>query len=227
MAGSPLDAIGAIAGAINPVAGLLVNAFSPFIKDKLTKEIDRHADTPGVGAQVSDVLINKAIEITGKRDPLEAVAVARQDPVKMQAIEQSASEWLAQMAPVLDKLASIEQATWKAEEDSRAAAADRGANMQTAGPIEKNPTFIVAMIILGMVATVVFTVLWKDAIVRAFGVTDLAAFSSDMQAFVIGAIVGSALTAVIAFFFGTTRSSAAKDLTIGEFARRLPNGSAQ
>ena len=53
-----------------------------------------------------------------------------------------------------------------------------------------------------------FTVLYRDT------------FSSDMQSFVIGAIVGGALTAVISYFFGSSRGSAAKDIVIGELAGR-------
>lgn len=123
---SILDALGPIATAINPIAGILLSAFTPFLKDKITKEVDRHADTPGIGEQVSNLLIDAAIKATGKTDPLEAVAVARQDPVIMAKVEVSATEWLAQMAPLLDKLAAMEQARWAANDDSADKAAARG-----------------------------------------------------------------------------------------------------
>jgi len=123
---SILDALGPIATAINPIAGILLSAFTPFLKEKLTKEIDRHTDTPGIGEQVSDVLIGAAMKATGKADPLEAVAVARQDPAIMAKIEASATEWLAQMSPLLDKMAAMEQARWTANDVSADKAAVRG-----------------------------------------------------------------------------------------------------
>ncbi len=45
-------------------------------------------------------------------------------------------------------------------------------------------------------------------------------FSPDMQAFVIGAIVGGGLTAVLSFYFGSSRNSAAKDAMISQLANK-------
>ena len=132
---------------------------------------------------------------------------ARQSPEITAKLEQAASDWLSQVAPLMDKIDSYERGAWAASEDSLDRAAARGVKMQESG-LMGNPQFIVAAFIMFMVAGVVFTVLYRDT------------FSTDMQSFVIGAIVGGALTAVISYFFGTSRSSSAKDATINELAQR-------
>lgn len=184
------------------LAGLLVGAFGPLIKAKAEKALGSD-----VGGQLADNLLDLTKAATGKTDPLEAVAVARQQPEIVSKLEQSAADWLSQLGPVLDKLHAYESAAWAAEEASRNAAADRGEKMDASG-FWHSAQFWIAAFILANVSGVVFTVLYRDS------------FSSDMQSFVIGAIVGSALTAIISYFFGSSRSSAAKDVVIGQLAER-------
>ena len=206
------------------LVGMLASVFAPLIRAK----IEKVAGTD-VGKPLVDNLLGMAQQLTGKTDPLEAVAVARQNPAIVAQMEATTEDWFKQIAPAVDKIAALEKGEWDAEELSRNNAADRGARMQEQGPLLGNPQFLIAIGILLMVAGVVLSVLWKDAILAMFiGKEALgpggAGFSTDMQAFVIGAIVGAALTAVIGYFFGSTRQSAAKDLTIGEMARRQPKG---
>lgn len=183
------------------LVSLLAGVFAPVIRAKTQKALGSE-----VGGQLADNLMAVAQQVTGKTDPLEAVAVARQNPEMVAKIEAAADDWLAKVAPLIDKIQAYEVAAWQASEDSMDRAAKRGADMGE--NLLKSPQFLIALFILAMVAGVVFTVLYRDA------------FSSDMQSFVIGAIVGSALTAVISFFFGTSRSSAAKDTVISELAAR-------
>lgn len=113
---------------------------------------------------------------------------------------------LNKLAPVLDRLHKYDQDAWAAEDASRNEAANRALAQQREGPLYNNPTFLLAVLVMGLVCTVVIAVLFKGG------------FSTDMQAFVIGAIVGSALTAVLSFYFGSSRNSAAKDATISRLA---------
>lgn len=184
------------------LVSLLTGVFSPIIRAKAQKALGGE-----VGGQLADNLLAVTQQVTGKADPLEAVAVARQQPEMVAKVEQAAADWLAQMGPVLDKVAALEAAAWAAEELSRDAAAKRGQQMAEVGVL-RSPQFWIAAFILANVTGVVFTVLYRDT------------FSSDMQSFVIGAIVGGALTAVISYFFGSSRGSAAKDIVIGELAGR-------
>lgn len=184
------------------IVSMLTSVFSPIIRAKAQKALGGE-----VGGQLADNLLAVTQQVTGKADPLEAVAVARQQPEMVAKIQAAAEDWIAQMGPVLDKLQAYELASWKAEEDSRTAASARGKEMAETG-VFKSPQFLIALFILANVSGVVFTVLYRDT------------FSSDMQSFVIGAIVGGALTAIISYFFGTSRSSAAKDVVISELASR-------
>lgn len=184
------------------LVSLLTGVFSPIIRAKAQKALGGE-----VGGQLADNLLAVTQQVTGKADPLEAVAVARQQPEMVAQVEAAAVDWLSQMGPVLDKVAALEAAAWAAEEASRDAAAKRGAQMDAAG-FWTSAQFWISAFILANVSGVVFTVLYRDT------------FSSDMQSFVIGAIVGGALTAVISYFFGSSRGSAAKDIVIGELAGR-------
>lgn len=170
-------------------------------------------------SNMADKLVGLAgMPVTDNASALKAVAAVVDDPAKMQALEQHALDYIEKISPLLDKIASYEQASWAASEASVNAAAERNARAKDV-PIHQDRAFIVSAIVLLMVGIVVLTVLWKDAIVAGFGLKEIAAFSSDMQAFVIGAIVGSALTAVISYFLGTNRQSAAKDATIETLSR--------
>lgn len=184
------------------LVSMLSGVFGPLIRSKLDKALGSD-----VGKPLADNLLALAQSATGKSDPLEAIAVARQSPEITSKLERAAEDWLSQMTPLLDRLDAYERGAWAASEDSLDRASARGERMQEGGLLT-NPQFIIASFIMAMVAGVVFTVLSRDS------------FSTDMQSFVIGAIVGGALTAVISFFFGTSRSSAAKDVVISEMAAR-------
>jgi hypothetical protein len=128
-----LAVLGGIAGALNPVAGILFQAISPVIKEKIAKEVDRHTDTPGVGQAVADSLseaiIGKAQQLTGKADPLEAVALVRQQPELVDQVaavaQQSVAAKLEEWAPLLDKMAALDATRWDKEREGRDAAAKR------------------------------------------------------------------------------------------------------
>jgi hypothetical protein len=121
-------------------------------------------------------------------------------------VESHALDYLDKVAPLLDKINTYDQSAWSAEEGSRNAAAARAIDQQKEGPLWNNPTFLLAVLMMGLVCVVVAAVLFKGG------------FSTDMQAFVIGAIVGGGLTAVLSFYFGSSRNSAAKDATISQLS---------
>lgn len=166
----------------------------------------------------AELLANTLVESTQSVNLQEAVDKMQTSPEAKAAATVAVQErWfeLSELVEAADKIHSFETSSWGASERSMDAAAARGTAMQEAGPLYRNPQFIVATYVMVLVAIVVVLVMLKDVMfVGAPG------FSTDMQAFVIGAIVGSALTAVLAYFFGTSRSSAAKDVVISEMSRR-------
>ncbi len=109
------------------LAGSLIEWFKPLIKEKVSKEMDRHVGNPEISGQLANNLIEAAQRATGKSDPIEAVAAARADPAAMAQVEESALEHLQRMAPLLEKLQSMDRERWAADEASRDAASRRAA----------------------------------------------------------------------------------------------------
>lgn len=164
------------------------------------------------------------VQVTDNASALKAVAAVVDDPAKMAALEQHAIDYLEKVAPFLDKIAAYEKAEWDASEASVKAAADRNQEAKDV-PLKQDRAFILAAAIIALVAFVVTSVLWKDALLYwllpkdVIERLDTVGFSTDMQSFVIGAIVGGALTAVISYFLGSNKQSAAKDAAIETLSR--------
>jgi len=164
------------------------------------------------------------VPVTDDASATQAVAAVHSLPAEKKAAVVAGLESysLEQLTPVLDKLHGYSKDEWVASETSVAEARAANAEFMTPEQLKSNPAFIFGIAIIAMVFFVVFSVMWKDAIIALIGaifkfdnlLKDVPGFSTDMQAFVIGAVVGSALTAVIQYFYGTNRQSAAKDATI-------------
>jgi hypothetical protein len=152
--------------------------------------------------------------VPGAVNEQDAIAKAQANPAIAAAAAQAVLQTqdvidqLNKLTPVLDRIHQYEKDSWASEDTSRDAAAARAIAQQKEGPLWNNPTFIIAILVMILVTVVVAAVLFKGG------------FSTDMQAFVIGAIVGSALTAVLSFYFGSSRNSAAKDATISQLANK-------
>jgi hypothetical protein len=134
---------------------------------------------------------------------------AVKNPAVVKLVEDTTLKDLSDMMPTLkflDDMDSKKQADNDASSDK---ALDRGLKIQEGGPMWQNPTFVIAAFVLILVGYVVFRVLDKVP-------ADQGGFSTDMKALVIGTIMGTALVAVLNFFFGSSRSSNQKDQIISE-----------
>ena len=200
-----LKAAGPILMAINPIAGALVTAFSPLLQDKIAGLVNKHTDDPTVGQQVASGVIAAAQAITQKQDPLEAVITARSDPGVLAQVEQEALNRINALTPLFDKLAGYQQAEWDAEEASRNAAQARQKAAQDI-PILQDRVFLVSIIVLALVACLGASVVFMDV------------WTADNRTMILQAFM-SALSGVLGFWIGTTRSSSAKDAVISEMAR--------
>jgi muramidase (phage lysozyme) len=203
---------------LSQVAGIIPGAVPPVSGSREDAILKLASDMMATILKISGVA-NPATATDAQK--IQATAAVMADPKKVQAVEVDAVTRLEAMTPVLDRMALLDKAVWDAEEASRTAAAERNAQMASApeGPF-LNPAFLLSMVVLTMVGFVVFSVLWKDAIMWSVGATEGMGFSSDMQAFVIGSVVGAALTAIINYFLGSTKSSGAKDVIINELAKK-------
>lgn len=189
----------------------LIDIFTPLAKEKITKEVSRHTNNPAVAEQIANVAIDTAKAATGLSDPIEAVAAAKKDPAVMAKVEASALDQLAKLAPLLDKMHAHEKEAWAAEESSRDEAAKRAAGDQW----DMSRTLVVGA--FGIIGSLILFV----CVVAGFQ-----AFRGDIKPEVwaqIAGLIGFATgvgTTIYAYRFGTSRSSATKDIVIGELSKR-------
>ena len=197
---------------IGALAQTLVAGFAPLAQEKIAKELGRHTGSPQVAEQVATAMIETVKAATGKADPIEAVAAARSDPEVMQRAEDSALGTLDQLAPLLEKIAQWDQQAWAAEEASRDAASVRARSEE----YDMTPILLIgAFVVLGLLILLVGGIVIAQ--VAKTDSPDTATWSALTG--LIGWATGTG-TVIYAYRFGTTRSSAAKDVVIGELSRR-------
>lgn len=192
------------------LAGHLIDAFAPLAKEKISKELARHSDRPEVVQQVTSGIIEAAKAITGKADPIDAVAAVKADPAALQQVETSTLAELERLAPMLDRLAALDREAWAAEESSRSAAAARaaGGDVDLAKPLVRaalNFVWFAGFIVLGLAGMQ----LWKTGEVRGEVLVLLGAF--------VQWAIGRAGD-IFSYRFGTSRSSGAKDVLIDKLS---------
>jgi muramidase (phage lysozyme) len=210
------------AGLIVGLVQALIQGFAPKAEQIVGGALEKHGIDSAVGQTIVKTIadaVSPGIMNAPPQEQIEAFAAASKSATTIAAAESSALDYLDKMAPMLDKMEANDRAAAAEGEASRVAAAIRSQQIQKDGAWG-NPAFIISLIVMSLVAFVVASVLWKDAIARGFGLADVAGFSTDMQSFVIGAIVGSALTAILGFFVGSTRQSQANQVVMGEIAAR-------
>lgn len=195
----------------------LVSAFGPLIAQmipqvaKLFAKPESAVATRNVEAiQVVFDTIAKATQTDTVQAAVEAMVA---DPAKREA---------AKLAVVTDP--AIMSVLEIGEIGAGGIAAARAANTTAAQdkPLHQNPAFIISLIALPMVAFVIGSVLVGEgfavlvAMIAGASTEQLAfvrqafAFSQDMKNVVIGAVMSGMAAAVMAFWFGTTWSSARK-----------------
>lgn len=199
---------------ISGLARNLFDVFTPLAREKLTKEMDKHTDNPDVAMQIANGVIDSVKAITGKSDPVEAVAAAKADPAIIQQVETDALANLERLAPVLDKLHQWDRDAWTASEASMQAAADRARTEPNDQDVFLTRA-IVGMVIglmLGL-AILLGLLVYLKADAGTIG-TVLGLFSMA-----VGIVAGEFKTRY-QHRYGSSRSSGAKDAVITELSRR-------
>lgn len=201
-----------VAPLLLPLAGALINAFTPLASEKLKAVMDKHGADPAVADQVTSAIIDTAKSLTGQIDPIQAVAAVQADPEKLEQVQQAALAKLADLAPLIDKLAEIERRDREADEASRDAAARRAA----AEPWDMTRTLVYGaglflFLLIALVGVVALRQLWVSGEI-----------ASEVWAQVAGLIgtSGGVVLSIIAYRFGTSKSSQAKDVLISSMADR-------
>lgn len=225
--GSIINAVGSIAGMLNPAAGILFSAFAPTIKQQIAGEFDRYKATAGAGEAFADalsqVILSTAKTATGKTDDLEAVAVARQNTAVVEQVQQAAVDALAerikQLAPVLDKSIEYDKAKWQAELESKKATSAIAIEEHKAGLWDMTPAIVWCLLLM----------LWGIAWGLLFAIIKLASAESPNQ-MVLAALIGlagpiwtgaivSSVAAIVAYRFDGSKQSSDQTKAVLSLAR--------
>lgn len=198
-----------------PLLASLIGVATQGMAAVAAQKINEAIGRPEVGDAVAQVMIDTAKSATGQDDPLQAVAAAVKDPDTIAHMQTAAMSKLDELAPILDRIATLEAAERVADEASRSAAAMRAKLLQGDRPFIKlggwfQASFIEFLSVLMM-------------LISAGGALALA-LADKLDAQLMGAIVTLMLiagyTGVREFWLGSSRSSQAKDAAIGELMKR-------
>lgn len=182
------------------LVGMLTSLFAPAIRAKVDKVFGTE-----VGKPLADNLLALAQTATGKSDPLEAVAVARQDPAIVAKLEASATEWLAQVAPLLDKIDAYERGQRELDMESADRAGDRGRK----DAVDLAPTIVLYMFAI-VAGVLVFLCMVMGVQAWFLPSHEPTTAMLTLVGPLLGGIFGS-LATIVAYRFGEKRNSSAAE----------------
>jgi len=224
--------------------GSLMEIFSPVLRAKLTRVLDKTTGDAAISGQVADRVISFAQEAAAQVlpgvvpppvapgvpapaapstiDPVIAVGTVKGNAALAAQVEAQVADYLEQLAPVLDRQEKLGAQAWSASEESMDRAAARSSN---AG----NDDWMAKSLVLGILAASGILILFVGGVAIAqITLLESRTPTTDIWAAITG-IIGTVLGilgTVFAYRFGTSRSSSAKDVVISEMStqRRLRNG---
>jgi hypothetical protein len=188
------------------IVSLLTGVFSPLIRAKVDKALGTE-----VGKPLVDNLLAVTQQVTGKSDPLEAVAVARQNPAMVAKVEVAADDWFKQAAPFLDKLAEYDAQKWGAEIAGKRAASEVAIAERKAGLWDMTQTVVwfAAATLTGLVFALLGALLYQ----ATTGERTIDSGLLGLAGPIFMAAV-SAWGAIIAFRFDGTKASEAQSAAL-------------
>jgi muramidase (phage lysozyme) len=194
------------------IVSLLTGVFSPLIRAKVDKALGTE-----VGKPLVDNLLAVTQQVTGKSDPLEAVAVARQNPAMVAKVEVAADDWFKQAAPFLDKLAEYDAQKWGAEIAGRKSAAAVAIEERKAGLWDMTQTVVwfAAATLTGLVFALLGALLYQ----ATTGERTIDSGLLGLAGPIFMAAV-SAWGAIIAFRFDGTKASEAQSAALSAMVAR-------
>ena len=69
------------------LAQSLIGAFAPLAQEKISKEVARHTSNTAVADQIAQVVVDSAVQLTGKTDPIEAVSATDEPEMQPNMVE--------------------------------------------------------------------------------------------------------------------------------------------
>lgn len=214
---------------LGALAQSLISIFTPLAQEKISAAVTKatKAGDRTVGDQVAKVVLETAQKAVAPLLPagaasapvseanvVEIVAAAKANAEALKAAEEAAISYLDAIAPLVEKMAAMEQATWGAEEASRNAAAARFSTVASGDDMAK-PLIRAAIAVLGaLLAFVFFVAGWQTVTAKAPSTEVWAAITG-----LIGFITGT-VTTIYGYRFGSSRQSSAQQVLISELTRR-------
>lgn len=212
---------------IIPLLQSLFEAFSPILRAKVTKALDKQTGDAAVSAQVADRVLDIVRNAAGAAlpadapvaaaaavhsDPVVAVAAVKQSPQLLAQVEAEVESYLEQIAPLMDRMERLERAEWEATEASR----DRAAERSKTDGWDMTPTLV-----YGTLGFVGFLTLFACA-VAVVQVVKAGTPSTEVWAAITGLIgfATGAVISIVSYRFGSSRSSQTKDFAIAELSTR-------
>lgn len=175
---SALKLGGAIASFFNPLIGVAITSLGSVVESKIEKEIARHTDPATakvVAGQLTTAIQDGLAKVTGKVDPVAAVAEIRANPKAAAEVATVVEQKLVDMRPLLDDMHRQAQERYAAEAQDRNDAAVRvskvGWNIQkwlVVGGMVITGMIVVALLALLIVQVVVSPNHLPDAALIAF-----------------------------------------------------------
>lgn len=206
-----------------PLVPILISLIPEVLKlfaPRVQAEVSRATGAdPEVSAQFMQSLVDKiaGIPVTTAPQAIAAVASVVDAPPEQQAekvaeLESFSLDYIEKVAPLLDRIAAMEERDWQASEESqdRAAARYKGAEFDPAAMLTYFAIGAVALITVFLGGWITLFLAQKAPVT----VEMWAAFTG-----LIGWLTAKA-GSIYDNRFGTTRQSAAKDVIIGELAQR-------
>jgi hypothetical protein len=123
---------GAIATFFNPIIGVAISSLGTLVEQKIEKTVGRHTDAATaktVAAQLSVVIEDSLAKVTGKTDPVAAVAEIRANPSAAAAVSAAVEQKLVDMTPLLNEIHRQAQERYAAEAADRNDASNRVARV--------------------------------------------------------------------------------------------------
>jgi hypothetical protein len=205
------------AGLVMALVQSLISGFAPLVQQKIGSAITKHGGDPVATASITNAIMNAVgtavgTPVVNDAQAVAAVAAVQADPAKMAAVQNTAMMELDRLAPVLDKLHQMSKDEWAAEEVSMDNASKRA--KEDATP-DQDFTLTVSLIAFMGVILVALGAGIGIMVYHKLPYGELLTLFSGA----VGVILGKYGTR-IDYRYGSSRASAAKDVTIAQMAKR-------
>jgi muramidase (phage lysozyme) len=221
-----------------PLIASLAEVFSPLLRGKLSGALDKQVKDPAMSQQMAGQImdiVKQAVAQSGvvptpvdpaapsipvtqpasTIDPVIAVGAVKASPLLQQQVEQQLNDYFDRMAPVLDRMEKLEQASWAASEDSmdRAAARARSEPDTIGQPIMAISAALVALLVVFACGIAAWQVYQNGS-----PTTEVWAQIAGLIGFGTGVWV-----TIVSYRYGSSRTSQTKDFAIAELSTRRSN----